>query len=338
MKLLRRLKVPTGDICVVEGERGLSLEFISVGDYGKHQNVKADFLGIKRPIDGVPHGELMPLSKKWVITISTQYGCSIGCQFCDVPKVGPGYNASVADMVGQVKAGIALHPEITHTDRLNVHFARMGEPMFNGTNVVNAARHLSGYFDALGWGYHPVLSTMMPLGVSEKTTDKYLTAWMRLKRERQGEAGLQISINTSESQARVALFNHKALSLWCIAEITNTLPVFGRKIALNFALTDKCAVDAAQIAHLFDPDKHMCKITPMHLTTACRENNVLTLDGKREYMEFYPYQQVEEDLKAAGFDVIVFVPSIEEDLGMITCGNVILSGRNPEVEYEEMEV
>lgn len=44
MKIIRNIEVPTGNILVVQGEKGL-LECISVGDYGKEKNVKADFLG-----------------------------------------------------------------------------------------------------------------------------------------------------------------------------------------------------------------------------------------------------------------------------------------------------
>ena len=87
MKLLKKIKVPTGEIYTAEGEKGV-LEFLTVGDYGKQANIKADFLGITRELNGVPNGEIQPLSEKWVVTISTQYGCSMGCKFCDVPKVG----------------------------------------------------------------------------------------------------------------------------------------------------------------------------------------------------------------------------------------------------------
>lgn len=51
----------------------------------------------------------------------------------------------------------------------------------------------------------------------------------------------------------------------------------------------------------------------------------------------HPYMDIEEDLKAHGFDVIVFVPSYDEDNGLITCGNAILSGKLPTSEYEIIE-
>lgn len=52
------------------------------------------------------------------------------------------------------------------------------------------------------------------------------------------------------------------------------------------------------------------------------------------YDSFTPYKDVEARLKEVGFDVIVFVPSLDEDNGMITCGNAILSGKSPTSKYK----
>lgn len=60
----------------------------------------------------------------------------------------------------------------------------------------------------------------------------------------------------------------------------------------------------------------------MHKTNACIEKNILTDNG---YDFYYPYKQTEEELKSAGFGVIVFIPSKEEDISRITCGNALLS-------------
>ena len=69
----------------------------------------------------------------------------------------------------------------------------------------------------------------------------------------------------------------------------------------------------------------MCKITPMHVTHACKKNNIQTSGG---YSEFTPYQKTEVELKDVGFDVLVFVPSLEEDESRITCGNAILAEKD----------
>jgi len=319
MKILQNMQVPTGNILIVEGENG-KLECLSLGDYGKEKNLKADFLGLSKEINGVPHGELLSLQDKWVITISTQYGCSMGCKFCDVPKVGAGRNATVNDLINQVYQGIGLHPEIRYTNRLNVHYARMGEPSFNN-NIFAATLKLKEMVkDYWGWGFHPVISTMCPS--NNKNLETFLKMWMVIKNDvLDGEAGLQISVNTTNPLSRRDNMPH-ALSLPEISELLKDIKVKGRKITLNFALTD-ANVNDRLLAQWFSPDNFLCKITPMHKTNACDANNLLTADG---YESYYPYKDVENRLKKSGFDVIVFIPSKEEDESRITCGNAILSG------------
>jgi 23S rRNA (adenine2503-C2)-methyltransferase len=327
MQILKNVKTPTGNILIVQG-KGRPLECLSVGDYGKEKNIKADFLGLSEEINGVPHGDLIPLEEKWVITISTQSGCSVGCQFCDVPKVGKGYNANVWDMFDQVMTCIDLHPEVKHTKRLNVHFARMGEPTYNWDVHLAAVALYREIKEKRGWGYHPVVSTMCPNDNTQ--LEKFIREWIAFKIKINGEAGLQLSINTTDENERANMFNGKALSLIEISEMMSrvlidiqkyTFGYCGRKIALNFALTDK-PIEAELLRKLFDPKYFLCKITPMHMTTACKDNDMVTRDG---YEQYYPYAKVEKELKEVGFDVIVFVPSKEEDESRITCGNAILA-------------
>ena len=334
-KIIRNIQVPTGNICVMQGEKG-PIEFLSIGDYGKNLNIKADFLGVTRELNGVPNGTPMPLTEKWVITISTQYGCSMGCNFCDVPKVGPGVNTTYHDMLDQIKEGLLLHPEITYTKRLNIHFARMGEPTFNG-NVLDVAMCLKrNIYDF--WRssrvIHPVVSTMLPK--NNRYLESFLDIWCNGVKNNlyKGDAGLQFSINSTDEEQRREMFAGNALPLIEVARIGRMLPrPVGRKYALNFALADDYIIDAEKLSQLFSSNKFMVKITPLHRTTACDNNGIITSLG---YTSFTPYKEVEANLKKAGFDVIVFVPSYDEDLGMITCGNAILSGSLPKVEYKEL--
>ena len=64
MEIKKKIVVPTGEIYTAIGEKGM-LEFLTVGDYGKNANIKADFLGITRDLNGVPNGEPMPLTEKF---------------------------------------------------------------------------------------------------------------------------------------------------------------------------------------------------------------------------------------------------------------------------------
>lgn len=332
MKIHKIIKVPTGEIYVAKGEKGL-LEFLTVGDYGKDANIKADFLGITRELNGVPNGKPMPLTEKWVITISTQYGCSMGCKFCDVPKVGPGRNVTIKDLCDQILTVIRRHPEVKHTKRLNIHYARMGEPTWNYNVVINAILLHDIVKPYIGDSLiHPVVSTMLPK--NNRKLREFLHQWTDKVKNGvfKGDAGLQFSINSTDDKQREYLFSGNSLSLEEIAKIGRELSMpKGRKYALNFALADDSIIDGKRLRELFDPDKFMCKITPLHRTASCEQNHIATTDG---YELFTPYKGVEEDLKAHGFDVIVFVPSYDEDNGLITCGNAILSGKLPTSEYE----
>ncbi|MBK9218557.1 MAG: Fe-S-oxidoreductase [Uliginosibacterium sp.] len=328
--IVKNIKVPTGNICVIKGDKGL-IEFLSIGDYGKDSNIKADFLGITRELNGVPNGEIMPLSEKWVITISTQYGCSMGCKFCDVPKVGKGLNATLNDLTNQLVEGLKLHKEIESTKRLNLHYARMGEPTFN-FDVIEHSKQLHKIVKPyIGNSMiHPVISTMLPK--ANKRLMEFLNEWCDIKNYTyRGDAGLQFSINSTDDSQRNEMFSGNSLSLNDISKIGRMLPdPKGRKYALNFALADNYIVDAEKLAMLFNPTKFMVKITPLHKTQSCDDNGIITTDG---YEAFTPYQKAETDLKNAGFDVIVFVPSYDEDLGLITCGNAILSGSIPKTNF-----
>jgi 23S rRNA (adenine2503-C2)-methyltransferase len=96
----------------------------------------------------------------------------------------------------------------------------------------------------------------------------------------------------------------------------------GRKYCLNFAYASGFEVNALKLADLFNPEKFMVKITPIHNTASCRDNGIETING---YNSYTPYQDVEGSLLYAGFDVLVFIPSLDEETGYVTCGNAILS-------------
>jgi len=233
----------------------------------------------------------------------------------------------------QILLSLKLHPELTGTKRLNIHFARMGEPTFNGNVLDIAACLRRNIYDF--WGntkaIHPVVSTMMPK--NNNKLSNFLNIWTNDIKNTlyNGDAGLQLSINSTNNEQREFMFSGNSMKLEDIAHEVCFLPKpKGRKYTLNFALADDYEIDANKLSTLFSPDYFMCKITPLHKTQSCDSNNIVTTDG---YTSFTPYQKTESDLKKAGFDVIVFIPSYDEDLGLITCGNAILSGSLPKTTY-----
>lgn len=314
----------TGKIYV---DRERRLEFLTVGDYGKEANIKADFLGLTKEINGVGHKDV-DLREKWVATISTQKGCPMKCAFCDVHKYGFYGNCSAHDLAYQIVT-ILKNENVKETERFNVHFARMGEPTFNPFVLYFTQFTLRGlvsqFIDAKT--VHPVISTMLPK--SNTLLKNFLVKWCWIKNEvYKGEAGLQFSINSTDDAQRDAQFQGKSLSLQEISEIAKDLPMpEGRKYTLNFAVTKDTILDPGRLGELFDKDKFIVKITPIHQTVSAVDNG---FDVTTEYDDYNVYRKFERPLVEAGWDVIVFVPSKEEDSDRITCGNALISGENHE--------
>ena len=300
----------------------LTLEYLYVGDYGKENNIKASFLGYDKRIDKVEHKDV-DINDKLVVTVSSQKGCPMHCNFCDCPKFGYHGNASIAELVTEIMSGVSLSG-IKHGKRLNVHYARMGEPTFN-PNVIISAKHIAQIFedpnsDITFEEYHPVVSTMMPK--SNKNLENFIQKWVETGFKYGGEDGfgLQFSINTLDENDRNMMFNNMSLSLKEIGAIIDRLPMpKKRKYTLNFAVTSKCNLSPDLMEKYFDKTKCIVKITPIHETVEAIDN------GYEIITDFDVYEKFEQPLVNNGWDVIVFVPSAEEDADRITCGNSLIA-------------
>lgn len=325
---MKVVKIPTGYL-FSDVYHGHELETLSIGDYGKPKNVKADFLGYTKELNGVENGYCMPLTEKWVITISTERGCSQNCTFCSVPNIKYAGIVPFEDLFQQFVNARNLFPNIKYVERLNIHAARAGEPLFN-PNVNKFARYLyenkrqiQNDLDLRIEVIHPVLTTSLPNRLN--FLEDRLQDWCDIKNNLyNGQAGLQFSINSTNEEQRQQMFNGKSLTLKEFSKIADKLPEpLGRKYCLNFAYSTDFEIDGKVIGDLFDSNKFMCKITPIHNNQECRKNGIETIDG---YTSYHPYKKPEESLKNAGFDVLVFVPSLDEENGAVTCGNLILGG------------
>ena len=300
----------------------LTLEYLYVGDYGKENNIKASFLGYDKRIDKVEH-KPVDITDKLVVTVSSQKGCPMNCNFCDCPKLGFKGNATLPELITEIMSGVALSG-IKHGQRLNVHYARMGEPTFN-SNVITSAEFIAQMLmsensDVTFDTYHPVVSTMMPK--SNKNLKEFLHKWVTTGFVYGGEDGfgLQFSINTLDENDRNEMFRNRSLSLQEISDIIKELPYpKKRKYTLNFAVTSKSNLDVNLMNKYFDKEKCIVKMTPIHETVEAVD------EGYEIVHDFDVYEQFEQPLVNDGWDVIVFVPSKEEDEDRITCGNSLIA-------------
>jgi len=258
----------------------------------------------------------LPREEKWVLLVSTMYGCPVGCKMCDA---GGSYHGRVSKegILAQIDTLVRLrYPDGRVPSRqFKVQFARMGEPSLNPA-VLAAIEEVPVLFDAPG--FLPSVSTIAPRGAGS-----FFERLLEIKREKYsgGRFQFQFSVHTTDEKLRDEIMPVKK---WGFAEMAAYGERFytpgDRKIGLNFALAEGMPVDPAILREHFDPDKFLVKITPLNPTYRARES------GYRSYIDphraggDYP---IVWDLREAGYQTIVSIGEVEENYIGSNCGQYV---------------
>ncbi len=255
-------------------------------------------------------------NKKWIINISTQFGCPIACLFCDAGGEYHG-NLSVDEMLAQALYIASRHPELVTTcEKLKIHFARMGEPALNDS-VPEAIMRLPVLFG------NPNLWCCVPTIAPEGCDD-----WFERLREVKnayfrGRFQLQFSINSTSEEDRAKLMPARLWSLEKIARYGEHFYHPGdRRIVLNFALADGIAFKTEIIKRHFDPAVFAAKLTPINPTRRGNQAGLKTIlrDSRKEA----GIGTACEALSPSGYHVIVSVGDGREDEIGSNCGQAVL--------------
>lgn len=258
----------------------------------------------------------IPREEKWVLLVSTMFGCPIGCSMCDA---GGHYQGRPTK--DQILSQIDFLVKKRYPDgripakQFKIQFARMGEPSLNH-NVLNVLEELPERYVAPG--LMPSLSTVAPKG-----SDDFLEHLLEIKYKNYsgGHFQFQFSIHSTDETRRNQLIPIKK---WGFAEMEAYGERFfapgDRKITLNFALAKDIPVDAAVLLNHFDPEKFLIKITPLNPTYRAVENNLSSYIDP--HVENNGYEIV-ESLRKAGYQVIVSIGEVEENLIGSNCGQYI---------------
>ncbi len=255
----------------------------------------------------------LPRERKWVLIVSTLFGCPVGCRFCDS---GGSYGGrlSAAQILFQTDYLVdGRYPDRrVPAEKFKVQFARTGEPAFNGA-VLDVLEALPDRYDAPG--LMPALSTIAPAG-REEFFERLLSLNGEIYR---GRFQLQFSIHTTDPEKRDWLI---PAAKWSFGEIALYGERFhvsgGRKITLNFALAEGMPVDAGVLGRYFDPARFLVKITPVNPTFEARGSGLKSsIRGGMEPID------VISSLRGAGYEVIVSIGELEENRIGSNCGQFI---------------
>jgi len=129
------------------------------------------------------------------LCISSQAGCGMGCAFCATARLGLVRNLGPAEIVGQVRAGIALAAPRMVT---NVVLMGMGEPLANYDAVRTALEILSAEW---GFALSPRRITVSTVGL--------VPAIPRLIAETRVNLAVSLSATTDAQRARLMPVNRR---------------------------------------------------------------------------------------------------------------------------------
>lgn len=266
----------------------------------------------------------LPREKKWVLTVSTLYGCPIGCRFCDAGGYYQGRLSKNA-IVSQVDYLVERRfpDRKVQVRKFKLQFARMGEPSLN-ENVLEVLNQLPELYDAPG--LIPSFSTVAPKG-----TDRFFERLLGLKRRHYtGRFQFQFSLHTTDEKLRDWLIPVKKWAFEEMAEYGEAFHERGdRKITLNFALADGMPVAPDVLLRYFTPDIFLIKITPVNPTYQATRNKISST---------LPYQKECETatvLRSVGYEVILSIGELEENLIGSNCGQYVTTHRKAKESVEE---
>lgn len=236
----------------------------------------------------------LPREKKWVLIISTLYGCPVGCRFCDA---GVDYQGKLSkdEIISQIDYLVTKRfpNRKVPVEKFKIQFARMGEPSFN-QSVLDVLDSLPDFYDASR--LMPCISTIAPRGV-----DRFFERLLEIKKKYyKYRFQLQFSIHTTDEELRDWLIPVQKWDFEKIAEYGETFyDKDGRKITLNFSLADKMSIDLDVLIKHFSPDIFLIKITPVNPTYQANKNGLSsTLTSKK-------WNKMADTLRSSGYEVIL---------------------------------
>jgi 23S rRNA (adenine2503-C2)-methyltransferase len=258
----------------------------------------------------------IPRDKKWVLIVSTLYGCPVKCPICDAGGFYKG-KLSKEEILAQIDYLVdrRYRDRKVPADKFKIQFARMGEPAFNMA-VLDVLEELPVRYDAPG--LMPCISTIAP-AKSGPFFEKLIDIKDRLYR---GKFQLQFSIHTTDSDLRDKMIPSKKWDFGQIAEYGDRFFRDGdRKITLNFALVENAPISSDVLTEFFDPSKYLIKITPLNPTYNAAENKLTShIDAYDESKQY----DIVNKLRQSGYDVIVSIGEVaENDIGS-NCGQYVM--------------
>jgi 23S rRNA (adenine2503-C2)-methyltransferase len=258
----------------------------------------------------------VPRKKKWVLIVSSLFGCPVGCSFCDAGITYKG-RLSKEEIFAQIDFPVRKRFPNGNipVEKFKVQFARVGEPALNSA-VIEALSELPYLYNAPG--LLPCVSTIAPAG-SDAFFGKLLDVRRNVYRGKNFQ--LQFSIHTTDEELRDEMIPVKKWDFKKISEYGEVFFEEGyRKITLNFALSYDAAIEPSLLAKYFNPGKFLIKITPINPTYKALKNKISSFVDTEDNERL---KILIDKLQNSGYEVITSIGILEENNIGSNCGQYL---------------
>lgn len=315
MKIKDVLYLPSGRIFIQETNDNYIIESTEMRDVAVDGKLHAAVRETQDPREIWKH--LVPYDKKWLLTVSTQKGCTHSCKFCDVANLPFKGNLSQNEIVEQIYNILASTPYVTSCHKVKIGFARMGEPSWNIDNVLGAMKNLPEISESLHrrFDWLPCFNTILPrkANVLEQVIEFKESVY-------NGELHLQISCNSTDEDMRKILFGGaNVLSIDEVIAIVNKHHITNRTVTLNFIVMEGIEVSIDKLKKMgLNGGKFTIKLIPLNHTNNADDNDLETFAN---YSNYEKLTLLGDDFKRNGIPVVVDAIARCEEAGLC-CGQL----------------
>jgi len=256
----------------------------------------------------------LTVNDKWVIIVSTLFGCPVDCSFCDAGGKYKG-RLTAEEILFQIEYPVLQRfPDRNiDTGKFKIQFSRMGEPSYNPA-VLEVLKILPEKFR---WkSFIPSLSSIAPAG-----TENFFEELLEVKQSFYPDSfQLQFSIHSTSPEQRDRWI---PVRKWSFDQISAYGQRFyqpgGKKITLNFAVSKESVIEENVLLRYFSPEMFLIKLTPVNPTYKALQNNIVSGISPDVQAEF----DLMPMLQSAGYEVILSMGEYEENRIGSNCGQYL---------------
>lgn len=322
MKIENVLYLPSGRVFIMRTDDDYFIEATEMRDVAVSGKENYEVRNSDDP--HVIWKHLKPFSDKWLLTVSTQKGCTHNCKFCDVANLPFKGNLTKEEIIQQVKILLENTPYVSESSKVKIGFARMGEPAHNLMNVLSAMQALPEISNDMdkSFDWLPCFNTILPRKVNGADAINVLRRLLSFKENVfNGRLHLQLSMNSTDEDKRKELFGGAdVLTTEEIIKEVNKWNVTSRTVTLNYIVMDGVEVDVDKLRRMgIDKDKFAVKLIPLNATDNSKDNDLETYANYKNYEKL---EKLGKQFNDIGVPTVIDAIAKCEEAGLC-CGQIV---------------